>query len=372
MKNHKVVLLDRDGTIIVDKNYLHEADGVELLLGSVDGLKLLYNEGYRLIIISNQSGVGRGYFSVEEVNKVNDRLTSLLKAEGVEIAGYYCCFHAPEEGCDCRKPKIGLVEQAMEELDFNKDDISAVIGDKASDIELGKNLEAFSILIGTDTKDDVAANVVVSNLLDAASIIIEREPDIQMNKDVMLKQITENFEDHRRTVALMDTLKENILKAALLMIESLANGGRIFFCGNGGSAADAQHLAAELSGRYLKNRSALDGIALTCNSSAVTAIGNDFGYDEIFARQLEAHGRTGDTLVAITTGGSSPNILKVVEEAKKKGIKIISMTGSKPTSLSEQSDVHLAIPVPFTPRIQEMHILVGHTLCELIESQLCK
>jgi len=161
-----------------------------------------------------------------------------------------------------------------------------------------------------------------------------------------------------------------ISKAADLIIAALRANNTIYFCGNGGSAADAQHLAAELSGRFLKNRRPLPGVSLTTNSSALTAIGNDFGYDEVFSRQLEGVVKKGDVLLALSTSGNSANVVKAVDVARAAGAKTIGMTGERASALSEKCDVCLRVPSPATPRIQEMHILVGHILCELAENAI--
>jgi len=160
----------------------------------------------------------------------------------------------------------------------------------------------------------------------------------------------------------------DIAKAADIIIAALRSDGAIYFCGNGGSAADAQHLAAELSGRFLKNRRPLPGISLTTNSSALTAIGNDFGYDEVFSRQLEGVARKGDVLVSLSTSGNSPNVVKAVDVARARGMKTIGLTGERESALSAKCDICLRVPSPSTPRIQEMHILIGHILCELAEN----
>ena len=152
------------------------------------------------------------------------------------------------------------------------------------------------------------------------------------------------------------------------MIEALRSDCAIYFCGNGGSAADAQHLAAELSGRFLKNRRPLPGVALTTNSSALTAIGNDFGFDEVFSRPLEGCGKKGDVLVSLSTSGNSLNVVKAVDVARALGMKTISLTGERDSALSAKSDICLKVPSASTPRIQEMQILVGHILCELAEN----
>jgi len=150
---------------------------------------------------------------------------------------------------------------------------------------------------------------------------------------------------------------------------TLADGGKVMFCGNGGSAADAQHLAAELVGKLQLVRPGLAGLALTTDTSALTAIGNDFGYDHVFARQVEALGRPGDTLVGITTSGRSPNVLAALEKARSKGIATIGLTGNGAGSrdLEKVSDHCLKVPSEETQKIQEAHIVLGHILCALAE-----
>jgi D-sedoheptulose 7-phosphate isomerase len=168
----------------------------------------------------------------------------------------------------------------------------------------------------------------------------------------------------------LKTHTADIARAGDILIEALQNNRTIYFCGNGGSAADAQHLAAELSGRFLKNRRPLPGVALTTNSSTLTAIGNDFGFDEVFSRPLNGCGKKGDVLVSLSTSGNSPNVLKAVEVARTLGMKTISLTGERESALSAKSDICLKVPSASTPRIQEMHILVGHILCELAENAI--
>lgn len=159
-----------------------------------------------------------------------------------------------------------------------------------------------------------------------------------------------------------------IEQAAKLMVTSLQNGGKIHFCGNGGSAADAQHLAAELSGRFYYDRPPLNAEALHCNTSYLTAVGNDYGYEHIFARLLQGTARKGDVLVGISTSGDSTNILHAYEICDKMGIIKISMTGQTGGKMKELSTLLLNVPSTDTPRIQESHIMIGHIICEIIES----
>jgi len=161
-----------------------------------------------------------------------------------------------------------------------------------------------------------------------------------------------------------------VIHAALQIVSALRAGGKIILCGNGGSAADAQHLAAEFTGRYLKERRALPALALHANTSAVTAIGNDYGFDLVFARQMEALGKEGDVAVGISTSGNSRNVLRALEVAKSKSIYTVALTGASGGRMKEVADCTINIPSEETPRIQECHILTGHIICEIAEEML--
>jgi len=154
------------------------------------------------------------------------------------------------------------------------------------------------------------------------------------------------------------------------MAERLKRGCRILVCGNGGSAADAQHFAAELSGRYVKERRALAGIALTTDTSALTAIGNDYGFERVFSRQVEALGRPGDLLVGISTSGNSPNVLLAVEAAKAQGMKTLGLLGRDGGKLLALCDESLVVPSTVTARIQEVHQMIYHFWCEVIDAHI--
>lgn len=157
---------------------------------------------------------------------------------------------------------------------------------------------------------------------------------------------------------------------AEVVIECYRRGGKVFFCGNGGSAADAQHLAAELSGRYYYDRPPLFAEALHVNTSYITAVANDYSYDEIYARWITAIGQENDVLIALSTSGNSANVVRAVEQANINGMKTIGFTGKTGGKMKPICDLLLAIPDTDTPRIQECHMLMGHTVCEIVEAQL--
>lgn len=179
-----------------------------------------------------------------------------------------------------------------------------------------------------------------------------------------------NLAEHQALFQQLSALEAPIADAGRHIAASVAQGGKLLLCGNGGSAADAQHLAAELTGRFILDRRPLPGIALTTDSSALTCIGNDYSFDEVFARQLQALGRSGDTLLAISTSGHSGNVLKAVEAARGLGIGVIGLLGRDGGRIAPLCDVAIVVPSNTTARIQEAHILIGHTLCGLIEHEL--
>jgi D-sedoheptulose 7-phosphate isomerase len=165
-------------------------------------------------------------------------------------------------------------------------------------------------------------------------------------------------------------LQANIEKIIGLSIKAFKDDKKILFCGNGGSASDAQHISAELSGRFYTNRPPLYAEALHVNSSYMTAVANDFGYDETYARMLEACGRKGDILVGISSSGNSLNVVKALKKANELGLTTIGFTGSRGGEMNSICDIMIKVPSDDTPRIQEVHILVGHIICQLIEEEM--
>jgi D-sedoheptulose 7-phosphate isomerase len=161
-----------------------------------------------------------------------------------------------------------------------------------------------------------------------------------------------------------------VSKASEIMIVALDRGNKILFFGNGGSAADAQHIAAEFVGRFAFDRPALPALALSANTSILTAVGNDYGFDQVFSRQIEALGRAGDVAIGISTSGNSPNVLRALSSAKKIGLHTIVLTGSTGVELRNAVDVCICVPSNDTPRVQECHILIGHIISELVEQTL--
>jgi D-sedoheptulose 7-phosphate isomerase len=183
---------------------------------------------------------------------------------------------------------------------------------------------------------------------------------------VFLKNILE----HNALTATLQSLDGDVLRAGQLAAQVLKQGGKILFCGNGGSAADSQHLSAELTGRFIKDRRPLAAMALSTDSSALTCISNDYSFDEVFARQVIGLGRAGDLLIGISTSGNSRNVVRAIEEANKLDIYTLGLLGRDGGQLAKLCSHSIVVSHSVTARIQECHLLIGHTLCNLIEEQL--
>lgn len=183
-------------------------------------------------------------------------------------------------------------------------------------------------------------------------------------KDILLESIQVKEEVLRNQI-------DSIYQIAVLMIECLKKDGKVIVFGNGGSASDSQHIAAELVGRFKKDRSALAGIALTTNTSILTSLANDYGYDVVFSRQIEAIGKKNDIVLGISTSGKAKNVALGIKQAKKMGIKTVALSGGDGGEIVKLADVSLVVPSKVTARIQEAHITIAHIICEMIEQELC-
>ena len=184
-----------------------------------------------------------------------------------------------------------------------------------------------------------------------------------------IKKIIKASIDTKQSVLQNEGLLKTIAESVDVIVNAFRNGKRVYFCGNGGSAADAQHLAAEFSGRFYTDRKALPAEALHCNTSYLTAVANDYGFDEIYSRLIDGIGEQGDVLVGLSTSGNSPNILKAFKTAKKKEMITIGFTGKSGGKMRTLCDHLINIPSTDTPRIQESHIMVGHIICQLVEEK---
>jgi D-sedoheptulose 7-phosphate isomerase len=190
------------------------------------------------------------------------------------------------------------------------------------------------------------------------------------NKEKDMSLFIKNIAEHNEVLSTLHQLDFDVQRTGQLAAKTLRHGGKILFCGNGGSAADSQHLAAELTGRFIKDRKPLAAVALSTDTSALTCIGNDYSFDEVFARQVAGLGRQEDLLIGISTSGNSGNVVRAVEEANKLGMTTVGLLGRDGGKLRSLCSHSIVVPCQDTARIQECHILIGHTLCGLIELEL--
>ena len=190
-----------------------------------------------------------------------------------------------------------------------------------------------------------------------------------MKQDLIRRNISDSI-TVKQELLQNDAIMVDITKVADLIVEAFNNGNKLLFCGNGGSAADAQHLAAEFSGRYYLNRPPLHAEALHTDTSFMTAVSNDFSFDDVYARLIQGIGKKGDILIGMSTSGNSKNVIKALEEAKKKNIITIGFTGKANGNMKPYCDYLINIPSDDTPRIQECHLMLGHAICELVEKEL--
>ncbi len=380
MSQRRFVVLDRDGTIIIERHYLTDPSEVELLPGSADGLRHMRDLGLGLVVITNQSAVGRGFIDEGRLEQIHERMQHLLRNEGVYLDGIYSCPHLPEDNCSCRKPEIGLLSLAANELSF-KPESTFVIGDKPCDIELGKRVGATTFLVRTGygeeyaTQQDLGQDYIVEGLQEAATLI-ERilaencgKPEVKPEVKALYERARAHFLENGDLIRqVAQKCLDPIMEAAEMVANALRAGRKVLLCGNGGSAADCQHMASEFVSLLTKDfkRPGLRAIALTTDTSLLTAYANDFGFEGVFARQVETLGSPGDVLIGISTSGNSENIIRAVQAAQTLKMATIVLTG-KHGPLAKMASVAICVPSTSTQHIQESHIAIEHALCDLVE-----
>lgn len=283
------------------------------------------------------------------------------------------------KGC---KNKLEAVKKIAEDGGYSLSEI-AYIGDGKYDVETLKNVGLSFAPSDSITDARKSADIVLECsagegcLRQAFDHVLEynrkQRVDCQINALNELNEIDSILGLHIELVN--KVLTDNNLKRAIgdcveVITDCFSNGGQLLLCGNGGSAADAQHIATEFVSRFYMERRALNAEALTVNTSSITAIANDYDYDKVFARQMEAKGKEGDVIIGISTSGTSKNVIKALESARGLGIRTIAFVGMKNKLASEYADIVVSVPSECTPRIQEMHIMIGHIVCEQVEKRL--
>ena len=400
----KVVFLDRDGTINREISYLYRTEDLEILPGVPQAIALLREHGYRIVVVTNQAGVARGYYQCEDVEHLHEYLNQELKKQGAWIDEFFYCPHHPEHGvgawkkeCACRKPGTGMFEKAAEHMEIDKN-ASWMIGDKLLDVEAGHNFGIRGILVGTGYGSEVQKELTESGgksvydhyaetLLDAARYILEMEKEENRMKVInYLEELMERY-------PVLAPVQEDIWNAYEHLKTCYEGGGKLLVAGNGGSCADAEHIVGELMKGFVKKRpvsedfaekltqedpekglelaaklqGGLLAIALNGHPGLSTAYLNDVDGNLIYAQQTYGYGKPGDVLLAISTSGNSRNIEYAVLTARALGMKVIGLTGRDGGKLGKMAHVSIVVPETETYKIQELHLPVYHALCLMLE-----
>jgi len=367
------VILDRDGVLNQELDggaYLADPQGFRWLPGVLDALADLHALGVRVSVATNQSGIGRGIFSESEVEAVHQRMRFDAKAARGSIDAVFYCPHAPDAECACRKPAPGLILAAIAQSGISRAN-TLVIGDAARDLEAARSAGTGAALVRTGKgrlheSDAVAHGIPVFDDLSAlvAELVIKRD-----RPETVIELLQTIFAEHLLVVAeAARQLLPGLAQCIGVARRSLGAGHKILACGNGGSAADAQHFVAELVGRYHRSRPALSAIVLGSDSATLTAVSNDFGFEQGFARQIEALARPDDVLIAISTSGNSRNVVNAAIAARELGCTVIALTGRGGGDLVRHADIALRVPADTVARIQEVHELCLHALAEALDS----
>jgi D-sedoheptulose 7-phosphate isomerase len=293
--------------------------------------------------------------------------------EGVTIDHVWVCPHAPGDSCACRKPSPGLLLSAVDASGVSADETIA-LGDDLRDLQAAWSAGVNAALLrtgkGRHTEAHLAGSklAVFDNLRDFAAAVLSDSIALASRASLIAHRI---FTEHDAVVRESAVALPPVLdKMASLLRESLESGGKALACGNGGSAATAQHFVAELVGRFRIERRALPAVALSADTMILTALANDYGYERVFARQVEALAAAGDVLMAFSTSGNSPNVIEAARTARAVGCKVLAFTGKEGGSLAALADAIVKVPSKDVARIQEVHDLCIHALAESIEAEL--
>lgn len=373
----KHVILDRDGVLneeLGEGAYLADPQTFRWLPGALNALAQLHALGVRVSVATNQSGIGRGIMSESELAAVHQKMTSDAHNAHGSIDAVFYCPHPPDAKCSCRKPAPGLIVAAITQsgiLPVN----TLVIGDAARDLEAAHSAGAPAALVRTGKgrlyeSSAVAQGIPVYEDLRAlvAALASTGTGTDPQDSPESLQTI---FTDHMRVVSESASLLLPILHQCIgVARRCLGAGNKILACGNGGSAADAQHFVAELVGRYHRSRPALSAMVLGGESATFTAVSNDFGFDHVFARQVDALARRGDVLIALSTSGNSRNVINAAMAARKRNCTVIALTGRSGGNLAPHADITLRVPSDTVARIQEVHELCLHTLAQALDTMI--
>lgn len=401
LKNkQKAIFIDRDGVINKYKGFIRNSNEIELLDKVVEAVKLINRSEYLAIIVSNQPVIARGECTFDGVEEMFNKIETILGKEGAYFDGIYYCPHHPHSGyegeikelkivCECRKPNIGMIKQAAK--DFNIDiSESYIIGDTNADIQTGINAGMKQIKVESEVKEkeNIQPTMNAHNLFDAVNLILNK----YKMKKITQNYITNFFNEKPELIE----LKRPIEMAVETLATCAKQRKKILICGNGGSAADSEHIAGELLKAFVLKRPAPDNlrnelvdkygeegnfiadniqggikaIPLTSFCAYSTAFLNDCDPDMLYAQLVNALGDEGDVLIGISTSGNSKNVCYAAELAKVKKLKVIGLTGQAGGKLRGLSDVLLNAPSNIVYKIQEIHLPLYHLLCLCLESEM--
>ena len=391
LKNkQKAIFIDRDGTINKYVGFLREAKQFELKDGVSEAIKKINQSGYLAVVVTNQPVIARGEVTYDGLQEIHNKMETLLGEDGAYLDGIYFCPHHPDSGyegeikelkieCECRKPKPGMLFKAAQDLNIDLEQ-SWMIGDGKNDIQAGKNAGCRTALIGSE---DYGQDLTVDSLGAFVNRVVGRNMEkILLHVDLLIERYP-----------VLESCKDDILNAYYLLEESYSNRNKLLVAGNGGSAADSEHIVGELMKSFKLPRKldkefkskliqedeelglalsenlqgALPAIALDGHSALSTAYMNDCEPLLCFAQQVNGFGNEGDVFLGISTSGNSKNILYAAVTAHAKGMKVIGLTGQKESKLSEIADVCIKVPETETYMIQELHLPVYHCLCLMLE-----
>jgi phosphoheptose isomerase len=371
------VILDRDGVLneeLAHGGYITDPGDFRWLPGALPALAALRAIGVRISIATNQSGVGRGQLSELELARVHDKMIAEAAIACGSIDAIYCCPHAPGSACACRKPLPGLIERAIDQSDISKAN-TLVVGDAERDLEAARAAGARAALLRTG-KGRSCESFAAARGIPIFDDLAELAAELSRQREISARTIgtlRRSFEEHVIVVHdAMDKVLPLLAQGIEVACRSLRDGGKLLVCGNGGSAADAQHFVAELVGRFQASRRPLPAIALAGDPSTFTAISNDFGFDHLFARQVEAFAREGDVLVALSTSGNSRNVLNAADSSRAAHAFVIALTGRSGGELARHADITIKVPSDSVARIQEVHGICLHALAQEIDTALSR
>ena len=364
------VILDRDGVLNEESAHTPVSDPSELtwIPGTLKALGELRSLGVRVSVATNQAGIGRGLFTSDALAALHSKMRDDATSAQGSIDAIFYCPHAPEASCACRKPSPGLLLDAVGQSGIPLSH-TLMVGDAARDLDAARAAGMRAALVRTGKGRECEAyatehGIPVFNDLSSLVASLARGP---MN-DAPHAFLRSIFSEHQAVIADSVVLIPDIEAAIALLRDALINGKKVLVCGNGGSAADAQHFVAELVGRYQRQRRPLAAISLTGDTSTLTAVSNDFGFEHIFSRQVDALARPGDVLIAISTSGNSSNVLHAVRIARRIGCNVIALTGRSGDALVQTADVALRVPSDTVARVQEVHELCLHSIAQGLDS----